>query len=250
MPTWTVPLVPTGEGHRARDGPFHRLLSTRPERAAFHGPVCPVSSAPVAGACPPVLAHPAISSTASRHTHIRRWFMFPRPDNWPLDAFRGRVVPGHIREPPVPSAPDRSVGVRKTGPRTMEIVQSAHLGAGIPGQLGDALFSAAALVHRVPQRSLGQATPCPGWSVRDVVDHLAAVAEKFGSASLPGRPGPSASCPANWSGRSPRRSSGTSLRLLRAPGASIPRRSRPPVVLPFGSFEMARRRRGSTCSTR
>ena len=45
------------------------------------------------------------------------------------------------------------------------------MGAGIVSQLSGALFSAAALVDCVPQRSLGQATPCPGWNVRDVINH-------------------------------------------------------------------------------
>jgi uncharacterized protein (TIGR03086 family) len=57
----------------------------------------------------------------------------------------------------------------------VDIVRSARLGAEIADQLSDALFSAAALVDAVPQRSLMLATPCRGWSVLDVVNHLAAV---------------------------------------------------------------------------
>jgi hypothetical protein len=69
--------------------------------------------------------------------------------------------------------------------RHREIVRSAHLGAGIAGQLSEALFSAAALVDRVPQRSLARATPCQGWGVLDVINHLAAVTEKFGRFAAP-----------------------------------------------------------------
>ena len=57
----------------------------------------------------------------------------------------------------------------------MEIIRSAHLGSGIVGQLSEALVSAVALVDELPQRSLGRAAPCRGWSVLDVIGHLAAV---------------------------------------------------------------------------
>jgi uncharacterized protein (TIGR03086 family) len=43
-----------------------------------------------------------------------------------------------------------------------------------------ALVSVTALVDDVPSASLTMPTPCPGWSVLDVINHLAAVTEKFG----------------------------------------------------------------------
>jgi uncharacterized protein (TIGR03086 family) len=62
----------------------------------------------------------------------------------------------------------------------VEIIRSAHLGSGIVGQLSEALLSAAALVDDLPPRSLDRVSPCRGWSVLDVINHLAAVTEKFG----------------------------------------------------------------------
>ena len=71
----------------------------------------------------------------------------------------------------------------------VEIARSARLCPGIADQLSEALLPAAALVDGVPQRSLTRATPCQGWSVLDVINHLAAVTEKFGRFAA-GTPGP------------------------------------------------------------
>jgi uncharacterized protein (TIGR03086 family) len=62
----------------------------------------------------------------------------------------------------------------------VETVRTAHLDPGIVDQLSEALGSAAALIDGLPQPALTAATPCGGWRVIDVVNHLAAVTEKFG----------------------------------------------------------------------
>jgi uncharacterized protein (TIGR03086 family) len=120
----------------------------------------------------------------------------------------------------------------------MEIVQSAHLGAGIAGQLGDALFSAAALVDRVPQRSLGQATPCPSWSVRDVINHLAAVTEKFGRFAA-GTPGPIRQLPGDLVGTQPAKKFRDIAKAAASAWGEHPEALTAVCVLPFGSFDGA-----------
>jgi len=62
----------------------------------------------------------------------------------------------------------------------VETVRTAQLGPGIVDQLSEALGSAAALIDGLPQAAFTAATPCGGWRVIDVVNHLAGVTEKFG----------------------------------------------------------------------
>ena len=62
----------------------------------------------------------------------------------------------------------------------MDLVQSAPMGPGIVQNLGESLLSAADLIDRVPRASLAAATPCADWDVFGVINHLAAVTEKFG----------------------------------------------------------------------
>jgi len=62
----------------------------------------------------------------------------------------------------------------------MEAVGNARLGPGIIGQLREALLSAALVIDGVSADALTMPTPCPGWSVSDVINHLTAVTEKFG----------------------------------------------------------------------
>lgn len=57
---------------------------------------------------------------------------------------------------------------------------SAGLGPHVVDQLDRALGRAVGLVDRLPTGTLLRPTPCQGWTVRDVVNHLAAVTEKFG----------------------------------------------------------------------
>ena len=116
----------------------------------------------------------------------------------------------------------------------MEIIRSAHLGSQVVGQLSEALVSAAALVDELPQRSLGQATPCRGWSVLDVISHLAAVTEKFGRFAA-GTAGPVHQQPGDLVGTQPAKS----FRDI-AEAAVITWREHPGAltavcVLPFGS---------------
>ena len=120
----------------------------------------------------------------------------------------------------------------------MEIIRSAHLGSQVVGQLSEALVSAAALVDELPQRSLGQATPCRGWSVLDVISHLAAVTEKFGRFAA-GTAGPVHQQPGDLVGTQPAKS----FRDI-AEAAVITWREHPGAltavcVLPFGSFDGA-----------
>jgi uncharacterized protein (TIGR03086 family) len=119
----------------------------------------------------------------------------------------------------------------------VEIVR-AHLGPRIAGQLGDALFSAAALVDRVPPRSLTRPTPCPGWNVLDVVNHLAAVTEKFGRFAA-GEPGLVRQLAGDLVGPRPARkfrqlTEAAARSWLDHPGALTA-----VCVLPFGSFDGA-----------
>jgi uncharacterized protein (TIGR03086 family) len=120
----------------------------------------------------------------------------------------------------------------------VDIVISAGLGPGITDQLTDALLSAAALVERVPQRSLTRATPCPGWTVLDVVNHLAAVTEKFGRFAA-GAPGMIRQLPGDLVGTQPARkfrelAEAAALSWQDHPGALTAA-----CVLPFGSFDGA-----------
>lgn len=120
----------------------------------------------------------------------------------------------------------------------MEIIRSADLGSGIAGQLSEALLSAAALVDDLPQRSLGRATPCRGWSVRDVIGHLAAVTEKFGRFAA-GTAGPVRQLPGDLAGTQP----ATRFRDVAEAAASTwrvhPGALTAVCVLPFGSFDGA-----------
>ncbi len=120
----------------------------------------------------------------------------------------------------------------------MEVIRSAHLGPGIAGQLGEALLSAAALVDGLPERSLGRPSPCRGWSVLDVIRHLAAVTEKFGRFAA-GAPGPVRQRPGDLVGPAPasrfRDVAEAAARAWREhPGALTA-----VCVLPFGSFDGA-----------
>jgi len=120
----------------------------------------------------------------------------------------------------------------------VEIVRSAHLCPQIVGQLADALSGAAALVDRVPQRSLTRPTPCRGWNVLDVVNHLAAVTEKFGRFAA-GDPGPVRQLPGDLVGTRP----ATRFRQLAEAAARCwqdhPGALTAVCVLPFGSFDGA-----------
>jgi len=62
----------------------------------------------------------------------------------------------------------------------MEDVRTADLGPGIIGQLSQALMAAGTVIDALPGPSFRMATPCPGWTVLDVVNHLGAVTDKFG----------------------------------------------------------------------
>ena len=120
----------------------------------------------------------------------------------------------------------------------MEIIRSAHLGSGVAGQLSEALLSAAALVDELPRRSLGRASPCRGWSVLDVISHLAAVTEKFGRFAA-GAAGPVRQLPGDLAGTQP----ASRFRDVSEPAASAwrehPAALTAVCVLPFGSFDGA-----------
>jgi uncharacterized protein (TIGR03086 family) len=120
----------------------------------------------------------------------------------------------------------------------VDIVRSARLGAEIADQLSDALFSAAALVDAVPQRSLMLATPCRGWSVLDVVNHLAAVTEKFGRFAAV-TPGPVRQLRGDLVGTPPakkfRELTGAAARSWHEPPGALTA----VCALPFGSFDGA-----------
>lgn len=120
----------------------------------------------------------------------------------------------------------------------MEIIRSADLGSGIVGQLSEALLSAAALVDDLPQRSLGRATPCRGWSVRDVIGHLAAVTEKFGRFAA-GTAGPVRQLPGDLAGTQPAKRFRDVAEAAASTWREHPGALTAVCVLPFGSFDGA-----------
>lgn len=132
--------------------------------------------------------------------------------------------------------PGRCAGRRLTADSPS--VRSAHLGTGIAGLLSEALMSAAALVDALPQRSLALPSPCPGWTVLGVINHLAAVTEKFGRFAA-GAPGPVRQLPGDLTGTQP------ACRFREfAEAAARSWREHPEAltavcVLPFGSFDGA-----------
>jgi uncharacterized protein (TIGR03086 family) len=120
----------------------------------------------------------------------------------------------------------------------MDSVRSARLGPEITGQLSDALSRAAALVDRVPQRSLTQASPCPGWRVLDVINHLAAVTEKFGRFAS-GAPGPVRQLPGDLVGTQPAQRFREFAEVAARNWQEHPAALTAVCVLPFGSFDGA-----------
>jgi uncharacterized protein (TIGR03086 family) len=120
----------------------------------------------------------------------------------------------------------------------VEIIRSAHLGSGIVDQLSEALLSAAALVDDLPQRSLGLASPCRGWSVLDVINHLAAVTEKFGRFAS-GTAGPVRELPGDLVQTQPARRFRDIAEAAASTWREHPSALTAVCVLPFGSFDGA-----------
>jgi uncharacterized protein (TIGR03086 family) len=120
----------------------------------------------------------------------------------------------------------------------VEIIGSAHLGSGIVGQLGEALLTAAALADELPSRSLERASPCLGWSVLDVINHLAAVTEKFGRfAARMG--GPTRQLRGDLVGTQPAKRFRDVAEAAAGTWREHPEALSAVCVLPFGSFDGA-----------
>jgi uncharacterized protein (TIGR03086 family) len=120
----------------------------------------------------------------------------------------------------------------------VEGVQGAPVGPGIIQNLGASLLSAADLIDRVPREMLARATPCGDWDVLGVINHLAAVTEKFGRFAA-GSTGPIRQLRGDLVGEQPARS------FRRIVGQAMDAwRDHPDVletvcILPFGRFDGA-----------
>jgi uncharacterized protein (TIGR03086 family) len=120
-------------------------------------------------------------------------------------------------------------------------VRRAQLGPLVLDHLEDALVSAAALIDDIPSASFSMPTPCSGWSVLDVVNHLAAVTEKFGrfAAGAAGAERPVRQVHGDLVGTRPARTfrhiAETAMRAWREHPESVDA----VCVLPFGDFDGA-----------
>jgi uncharacterized protein (TIGR03086 family) len=126
----------------------------------------------------------------------------------------------------------------------VEIIRSAHLGSGIGDHLSEALLSTAALVDDLPSGSLGRASPCRGWSVLDVVNHLAAVTEKFrrfaaGTADPAGTASPVRQLRGDLVGPRPAKRFRDIAEAAASAWREHPGALTAVCVLPFGSFDGA-----------
>jgi len=117
-------------------------------------------------------------------------------------------------------------------------VQRADVDARIVDQLSEALVAAAVLVDGLPPHALARTSPCPGWTVLDVVNHLTAVTEKFGRFAA-GTRGVIRQLPGDLVGSEPadpfRAQAETAVNAWRA----HPEALEAVCVLPFGSFDGA-----------
>jgi uncharacterized protein (TIGR03086 family) len=120
----------------------------------------------------------------------------------------------------------------------VDIVGSANLSAGVVDQLRDSLWATAALIGGLPSASLLRPTPCPGWSVLDVVNHLAAVTEKFGRFAA-GAPAPIRQLSGDLVGTEPARGFEEVTAVAVAAWRAHPEALKAVCVLPFGSFDGA-----------
>jgi len=117
-------------------------------------------------------------------------------------------------------------------------VQRAGLGPPIVNQLSEALSAAAALVDDLSPQSLTWATPCPGWSVLELVNHLAGVTEKFERFAA-GTRGLIRQSPDGLVGTQPARNFRAGVEAAVTTWRRHPEALEAACVLPFGSFDGA-----------
>jgi predicted trehalose synthase len=84
-------------------------------------------------------------------------------------------------------------------------VASAGLDASVVGSLRAALADVSGLVDRLVGQAFDMSTPCDGWTVRDVMNHLAAVTEKFSRFAAAASSGPIRQRHGDLLGTEPRR---------------------------------------------
>jgi len=121
---------------------------------------------------------------------------------------------------------------------TMESVRSAPVGPGIVESLGESLFSAADLIDRVPRASLTRTTPCGEWDVLGVINHLAAVTEKFGRFAA-GATGPIRQLRGDLVGEQPARGFRRIVEAAIGSWRAHPEALDTVCILPFGQFDGA-----------
>lgn len=123
----------------------------------------------------------------------------------------------------------------------MTRLRRAQLGPEVVDHLEAALVSAAALVDDVPSASLTMPTPCSGWSVLDVINHLAAVTEKFGrfAARSVESQGPVGQVHGDLVGPRPARPFRHIVETALGAWREHPEALRAVCVLPFGNFDGA-----------
>ncbi len=120
----------------------------------------------------------------------------------------------------------------------MERVLGAPVGPGIVQNLGESLLSVADLVDRVPRESLTRATPCGNWDVLGVINHLAAVTEKFGRFAA-GSTGPIRQLRGDLVGDQPAQSFRRIVEAALGSWRDHPRALETVCILPFGRFDGA-----------
>jgi uncharacterized protein (TIGR03086 family) len=120
----------------------------------------------------------------------------------------------------------------------VEVVLGAPVGPGIVQDLGTSLLSAAGLVDRVPRESLTRATPCGDWDVLAVINHLAAVTEKFGRFAA-GSTGPIRQLRGDLLGDQPARSFRRIIETALGSWRDQPGALGAVCILPFGRFDGA-----------
>jgi uncharacterized protein (TIGR03086 family) len=120
----------------------------------------------------------------------------------------------------------------------VDSVGSANLSAEVVDQLADSLWATAALIDSVALVSFLLPSPCRGWSVLDVVNHLAAVTEKFGRFAA-GAPPPIRQLPGDLVGIQPAQGFRQVAAVAIEAWHTHPAALQAVCVLPFGSFDGA-----------